>query len=151
MSQGTPSDAPSLNPQLSGRRGAWAEGRAQYWAQVPKARPSRLASKIHTRWPTRDAGTPGPIFTERVVKPPIAHEIRSAQDALALSLHERGRGVIDPTEEFREREILLAHGATMVEIFQDQQTLLDDRVAFLPFDMSHKTHTTSIMFINWVV
>lgn len=38
-----------------------------------------------------DVGTPGAIFTERVVKPPVCHDIRSAQDALALSLHERGR------------------------------------------------------------
>ncbi|PJG47237.1 lactate dehydrogenase [Sphingobium sp. LB126] len=38
-----------------------------------------------------DIGTPGPIFTERVVKPPVKHEIHSAQDALALSLHDRGR------------------------------------------------------------
>jgi N12 class adenine-specific DNA methylase len=38
-----------------------------------------------------DVGTPGPIFTQRVVKPPSTHEIHCAQDALALSLHDRGR------------------------------------------------------------
>lgn len=38
-----------------------------------------------------DVGTPGAIFTERVVRPPAAHDIHCAQDALAISLHERGR------------------------------------------------------------
>ena len=36
-------------------------------------------------------GTPGAIFTERVVKPPVTQDIHSAQDALAVSLHDRGR------------------------------------------------------------
>ncbi|KAJ8136961.1 hypothetical protein OY671_009826, partial [Metschnikowia pulcherrima] len=38
-----------------------------------------------------DVGVPGPIFSERVVKPPVVQEIHSAQDALASTLHERGR------------------------------------------------------------
>lgn len=50
-----------------------------------------LVASIETYDETNDVGAPGPIFTERVVKPPITHEIHSAQDALALSLHERGR------------------------------------------------------------
>jgi len=50
-----------------------------------------LVASIETYDEASDTGTPGPIFTERVVKPPVAHEIHSAQDALALSLHERGR------------------------------------------------------------
>ena len=50
-----------------------------------------LVASIETYDEANDAATPGPIFTERVVKPPITHEIHSAQDALALSLHERGR------------------------------------------------------------
>lgn len=50
-----------------------------------------LVASIETYDEANDVGAPGPIFTERVVKPPITHEIHSAQDALALSLHERGR------------------------------------------------------------
>lgn len=50
-----------------------------------------LVASIEAYDEANDAGSPGPIFTERVVKPPITHEIHSAQDALALSLHERGR------------------------------------------------------------
>lgn len=50
-----------------------------------------LVASIESYDEANDVGAPGPIFTERVVKPPITHEIRSAQDALALSLHERGR------------------------------------------------------------
>ncbi len=50
-----------------------------------------LVASIEAYDEASDTGTPGAIFTERVVKPPVAHEIRSAQDALAVSLHERGR------------------------------------------------------------
>ncbi|MBV2149926.1 lactate dehydrogenase [Sphingobium sp. AS12] len=50
-----------------------------------------LVASIENYDEQNDAGSPGPIFTERVVKPPVTQEIHSAQDALALSLHERGR------------------------------------------------------------
>ncbi|WP_454888536.1 lactate dehydrogenase [Sphingobium indicum] len=50
-----------------------------------------LVASIENYDEADDAGTPGPIFTERVVKPPVVQEIQSAQDALALSLHDRGR------------------------------------------------------------
>ncbi|MCK9549522.1 lactate dehydrogenase [Aquamicrobium sp.] len=50
-----------------------------------------LVASIEAYDEASDTGTPGAIFTERVVKPPVAHEIHSAQDALAVSLHERGR------------------------------------------------------------
>ena len=50
-----------------------------------------LVASIETYDEASDTGTPGPIFTECVVKPPVTHEIHSAQDALALSLHDRGR------------------------------------------------------------
>lgn len=50
-----------------------------------------LVASIETYDEASDAGVPGAIFTERVVKPPVVQDIRSAQDALALSLHDRGR------------------------------------------------------------
>ncbi|TNE43753.1 MAG: lactate dehydrogenase [Sphingomonadales bacterium] len=50
-----------------------------------------LVASIEAYDEASDIGTPGPIFTERVIKPPVAHEIHSAQDALAVSLHERGQ------------------------------------------------------------
>ena len=50
-----------------------------------------LVASIEAYDEKTDTGTPGAIFTERVVKPPIAHDIHSAQDALAVSLHDRGR------------------------------------------------------------
>ncbi|WP_454887903.1 helicase-related protein [Sphingomonas oryzagri] len=50
-----------------------------------------LVASIEAYDEESDTGTPGAIFTERVVKPPVAHDIHSAQDALAVSLHERGR------------------------------------------------------------
>jgi N12 class adenine-specific DNA methylase len=50
-----------------------------------------LVASIETYDEVNDAGAPGAIFTERVVKPPVVQDIHSAQDALAVSLHERGR------------------------------------------------------------
>jgi hypothetical protein len=44
-----------------------------------------------------------------------------------------------------------ANGATVVQIFQNLQTLLNDRVAFLPLDVCDKTDTTGIVFVGWVV
>ena len=50
-----------------------------------------LVASIEAYDEISDVGVPGPIFSERVVKPPVVQEIHSAQDALALTLHERGR------------------------------------------------------------
>ncbi|WP_454883035.1 helicase-related protein [Sphingomonas oryzagri] len=50
-----------------------------------------LVASIEAYDEKADTGTPGAIFTERVVRPPVAHDIHSAQDALAVSLHDRGR------------------------------------------------------------
>lgn len=50
-----------------------------------------LVASIEAYDEKADAGTPGAIFSERVVKPPVTHDIHSAQDALAVSLHDRGR------------------------------------------------------------
>ncbi|MGD9811022.1 MAG: helicase-related protein [Sphingobium sp.] len=50
-----------------------------------------LVASIENYDEPNDAGTPGAIFTQRVVKPPVVQEIHSAQDALAVSLHDRGR------------------------------------------------------------
>ena len=43
------------------------------------------------------------------------------------------------------------HGTSMIEVLQDQQTLLDDTMAFLPLEMGHKAYTTSIVLVGWVV
>lgn len=50
-----------------------------------------LVASIENYDEASDTGTPGAIFTERVVRPPVVRDIHCAQDALALSLHERGR------------------------------------------------------------
>jgi N12 class adenine-specific DNA methylase len=50
-----------------------------------------LVASIETYDEKSDTGEPGAIFTERVVRPPVIQDIHSAQDALAVSLHERGR------------------------------------------------------------
>jgi hypothetical protein len=39
----------------------------------------------------------------------------------------------------------------MIEVFQDQQPLLDNRMAFLAFDMGDKTNATGVVFVAWVV
>ena len=50
-----------------------------------------LVASIEAYDEKSDTASPGAIFTERVVKPPVLQDIHSAQDALAVSLHERGR------------------------------------------------------------
>ncbi|HWU98872.1 MAG TPA: hypothetical protein VN114_10190 [Oxalicibacterium sp.] len=39
----------------------------------------------------------------------------------------------------------------MVEVFQNEQTLLNDGMAFLPFNMSDETNATGVMFISRIV
>lgn len=50
-----------------------------------------LVASIEAYDEQTDTGTPAAIFAVRVVRPPVTQEIHSAQDALAASLHERGR------------------------------------------------------------
>lgn len=47
---------------------------------------------------------PGPLFTERVIAPPLAPVITSAADALAVVLNERGRVDIDHIAELLHRD-----------------------------------------------
>ncbi|AOX18539.1 hypothetical protein A0U89_14715 (plasmid) [Kozakia baliensis] len=49
-----------------------------------------LVSSIEEYDEARDLGTPGPIFSERVVHAPGEPAIHSAHDALAVCLHEQG-------------------------------------------------------------
>ena len=43
------------------------------------------------------------------------------------------------------------HGAAVVDVFQDHQTLFDDRVALVAFDVGDETDATGVVFIGWVV
>jgi hypothetical protein len=43
------------------------------------------------------------------------------------------------------------HSTAVIEIFQDQQTLLDDAMTFLAFEMGYKTHAASVVLVGWVV
>ena len=41
--------------------------------------------------------------------------------------------------------------AAMIEIFQDQKSLLDDRMTLFPFDVRHEAHTAGIVFVGRVI
>ena len=43
------------------------------------------------------------------------------------------------------------HSAAVIDILQDQQTLLDDAMTFLAFDMGDKTYAASIVLVGGVV
>jgi hypothetical protein len=43
------------------------------------------------------------------------------------------------------------NSSAVIYVFQDLQTLFDDGVIFLAFDMGNKSHTASIMLIGGVV
>ncbi len=49
-----------------------------------------LVSSIEEYNEESDSGRPGPVFTERVIHPPVEPLITCAQDALAVTLHETG-------------------------------------------------------------
>ena len=49
-----------------------------------------LVSSIEQYDEETDTGRPGPVFSERVIHPPVEPLITSAQDALAVTLHETG-------------------------------------------------------------
>ncbi|MNQ69403.1 hypothetical protein D3C85_839940 [compost metagenome] len=44
-----------------------------------------------------------------------------------------------------------AHGAPVIEVFQYQQTLFDDRMGLVALDMGDETDAAGIVFIGWVV
>ena len=44
-----------------------------------------------------------------------------------------------------------ANGAAVIQILQDQQTLLDDAMILLAFDMGDKTHAASVVLVGRVV
>ena len=66
-----------------------------------------------------DTARPGPIFTERVIAPPLLPVIASAADALAVVLNERGRVDLEQVAELAQVDI----GAVIEElgemVFQD--------------------------------
>jgi hypothetical protein len=39
----------------------------------------------------------------------------------------------------------------VIQIFQDQQTLLDDAMVLVAFDMGNKTHAASVVLVGGVV
>ena len=80
-----------------------------------------LVSSIETYDAESGVASQGPIFTERVLHPPVTAEVTSAADALAVALHETG--VVDPD---RIAELLgVSREAAIVElgnrIFPDPQ------------------------------
>ncbi len=48
-------------------------------------------------------------------------------------------------------EFVGAYGATMVEVFENFQALLNNGMRGLAFDVGDKTHTTGVVFVNGVV
>ena len=41
-------------------------------------------------------------------------------------------------------QLVRTHGTPVVQVLQDLQTVLDDRMRFSAFDMRHKAHATSV-------
>lgn len=87
----------AINKSVTSVRADPATGAEKEYQRRPNLQPFLddpdvwLVASIETYDEASDTGMPGPIFTERVVRPPVVHDIHCPQDALALSLHERGR------------------------------------------------------------
>jgi hypothetical protein len=45
-------------------------------------------------------------------------------------------------------QLVSAHCAPMVQIFENFQTLLNNRMAFMPLDVGHKTDATGIVLVR---
>jgi len=60
-------------------------------------------------------------------------------------------GNLDQHARAVAHQLVGADGAPMVEIFQDQQALFHDRVAFLAFDVGDEADATGVMFVARVV
>ncbi len=48
-------------------------------------------------------------------------------------------------------QLVRANRAAVIEILQDQQALLDDRMGTLPLDMSHETDATGVVFTAGII
>ena len=48
-------------------------------------------------------------------------------------------------------QLVGTHRTPVVQVFQNLQRLRDDGMRLSAFDMSHKAHTTSVVFLSWVV
>ena len=62
-----------------------------------------LVASIENYDEDSDTATTGPIFTQRVIHPPVEPVISSAADALAVTLHEAGRVDVDRIAELLGR------------------------------------------------
>ncbi len=60
-------------------------------------------------------------------------------------------GNLDQNTRTVTHQLVCTHRAAMVYILQDEQTLLDDLVALLPFDMRNKTDAAGIMFVSGII
>ena len=76
---------------------------------------------------------------------------RKADAALGhLLAQEPGRHLDQQAGAVRELRVP-ADRAAVVEVFQDREALLDDRMRFLTFDVRNETNPAAVMLIGWVV
>lgn len=93
-----------------------------------------LVSSIEEYDEQSGTARPGPVFTERVIHPPAEPLITSAQDALAVTLHEVGRVDLDRVAELlgRSRETVLAELGDAV--FLDPEHTTDEHEHWITAD-----------------
>ena len=72
---------------------------------------------------------------------PMRDELRNAPGAPVHG------GVLATLVDAAVGGALGTYGAAVVEIFENLQTLFNDRVAFIAFDVRNKTDTTGVVFI----
>jgi N12 class adenine-specific DNA methylase len=93
-----------------------------------------LVSSIEEYDEETDTGRPGPVFSERVIHPPVEPLITSAQDALAVTLHETGMVDLARIAELlgRSRQHVLAELGEAV--FLDPELTTEQHEAWVTAD-----------------
>jgi len=93
-----------------------------------------LVSSIEEYDEEADTGRPGPVFGERVIHPPVEPLITSAQDALAVTLHETGMVDLARVAELlgRSRQDVLAELGEAV--FLDPELTTEQHEAWVTAD-----------------
>src|SRR5690606_39965297 len=62
-----------------------------------------------------------------------------------------GIGYLDENTRAVSHEFVSPHGSPVVEVFQDLESLLNDRVAFMALDVSNKTDSTRVVLVIRVI
>ncbi len=81
----------------------------------------------------------------------VTAELRQADAQLGRLRTQQGVGQLQQNPGPVPQQGVVTGRATVIQIFQDLQTLFNDPVALLVFDMGHETDAASVLFVDRIV